>query len=67
GKGMSVLRSEARGDMYVEVQVETPVHLSKRQKELLAEFDAAGGKESTSPESEGFFTKVKEFWEDLKE
>lgn len=67
GKGMSVLRSEARGDMYVEVQVETPVHLSKRQKELLAEFDAAGGKESTSPESEGFFTRVKEFWEDLKE
>jgi molecular chaperone DnaJ len=43
------------------------VHLSKRQKELLAEFDSAGGKESTSPESEGFFTRVKEFWEDLKE
>lgn len=67
GKGMSVLRSDAKGDMYVEVHVETPVNLSKRQKELLDEFDGASGKQSTSPESDGFFTKVKEFWEDLKE
>ncbi|MFZ4124946.1 MAG: molecular chaperone DnaJ [Rickettsiales bacterium] len=67
GKGMSVLRSEAKGDMYVEVQVETPVNISKRQRELLEEFDQAGGKQSTSPESDGFFTKVKEFWEDLKQ
>jgi len=66
GKGMSILRSDARGDMYVEVHVETPVNLSKQQKELLNQFDGAGGK-NTSPESEGFFTKVKEFWEDLKE
>lgn len=66
-KGMSVLRSDAKGDMYVEVQVETPVNLSKRQKELLAEFDGAAGKQTTSPEADGFFTKVKEFWEDLKE
>jgi len=66
GKGMSVLRSSSRGDMYIEVQVETPVKLNKRQRELLEEFDKDFGKES-SPESEGFFTKVKEFWEDLKE
>lgn len=66
GKGMSVLRSSSRGDMYIEVQVETPVKLNKRQKELLEEFDKDFSKES-SPESEGFFTKVKEFWEDLKE
>jgi len=39
GKGMSVLRSASRGDMYVEVVVETPVHLTKRQQELLREFD----------------------------
>jgi molecular chaperone DnaJ len=66
GKGMSVLRSSARGDMYIEVQVETPVNLSKKQKEMLREFeknDAA----SNSPHSESFFKKVKEFWEDLKE
>lgn len=65
-KGMSVLRSSARGDMYIEVHVETPVKLNKRQKELLEEFDKGSSKEY-SPESEGFFTKVKEFWEDLKE
>lgn len=66
GKGMSVLRSSAYGDMYIEVNVETPVKLNKKQKDLLKQFDEAGGKE-TSPASEGFFTKVKEFWEDLKE
>ncbi|MCI5048709.1 MAG: molecular chaperone DnaJ [Rickettsiales bacterium] len=65
-KGMSVLRSGARGDMYIEVHVETPVKLNKKQRELLEEFDKAAGKES-SPESEGFFSKVKDFWEDLKE
>ena len=65
-KGMSVLRSPARGDMFVEAVVETPVNLTKRQEEMLREFDKAGGKE-TSPESAGFFAKVRELWEDLKE
>ena len=36
GKGMSVLRSASRGDMFAQVSVETPVHLTKRQQELLA-------------------------------
>ena len=67
GKGMSVLRSASRGDMYVEVMVETPVHLSKRQQELLREFDKAGDSKSTHPESEGFFARVKDFFEDLRE
>ena len=66
-KGMSVLRSPARGDMYVEVVVETPVNLSKRQQELLREFEKAGDHGRTQPESEGFFAKVKEFFEDLRE
>ncbi len=66
GKGMTVLRSNSHGDMYIEVQVETPVKLSRRQRELLEEFDKSAPKHS-SPESEGFFSKVKEFWEDLKE
>jgi molecular chaperone DnaJ len=66
GKGMSVLRSHARGDMFVQVSVETPVHLTKRQQELLREFEKEGG-ERTHPESEGFFSKVKEFFEDLRE
>ena len=66
GKGMSVLRSPARGDMYVEVAVETPMNLTKRQKELLEEFRSEGG-ESTSPQSQGFFNRVKEFFDDLTE
>ena len=66
GKGMSVLRSPQRGDMYVEVMVETPMNLTKKQKELLQEFEAAGSAEKTSPESAGFFSKVKELWTDLK-
>lgn len=66
GKGMSVMRSSARGDMYIHAQVETPRNLNARQKELLKEFEKTEGK-ATSPDSEGFFSKVKEFWEDLKE
>jgi molecular chaperone DnaJ len=67
GKGMSVLRSHARGDMFVQVSVETPVHLTKRQQELLREFEKEGDSHHTSPESAGFFAKVKEFFEDLRE
>ena len=66
-RGMSVLRSSSRGDMYVQVTVETPVHLTKRQQELLREFEKAGDSHTTHPESEGFFAKVREFFEDLRE
>jgi molecular chaperone DnaJ len=66
-KGMRILRSNARGDMYIEVTVETPVNLTKRQKELLQSFEEAGKGRRTSPESESFFTRVKEFWDDLTE
>jgi molecular chaperone DnaJ len=66
GKGFSVLRSAARGDMYVQVSVETPQNLTPRQRELLEQFEAeAGSGEKTHPESEGFFAKVKEFWDGL--
>jgi molecular chaperone DnaJ len=67
GKGMSVLRSHQRGDMYIQAEVETPVNLSRKQRELLQEFETAGAGRSHSPESEGFFTKVKELWDDLTE
>ena len=67
GKGMTVLRSQARGDMYIQAVVETPVNLTKRQQELLREFEKAGENGKTSPESEGFFARVKEFFEDLRE
>jgi molecular chaperone DnaJ len=62
-KGMTVLRSPARGDMYIESVVETPVNLTKRQKDLLREFEQTpGGK--NHPQSEGFFAKMREFFTD---
>jgi molecular chaperone DnaJ len=64
GKGMPVLRSKQVGDMYVQVVVETPQNLSKRQKELLQEFEKLSSKD-THPESTGFFAKVKEFFDGL--
>ncbi len=66
-KGMTVLRSAARGDMFIEAVVEIPVNLSKRQQELLREFEKEGENRRTHPESEGFFARVKEFFEDLRE
>ena len=66
-RGMPVLRSRARGDMFVQAMVETPVNLTKRQQELLKEFEQVSNRATDSPESDGFFGKVKELWEDLKE
>ena len=67
-KGMSVLRSPSRGDMFVEALIETPVNLTEKQTKLLKEFESVGsGDEAHSPESHGFFAKVKELWEDLRE
>ena len=68
-KGMSELHGQARGDMFVEIVVETPVNLTKRQQELLREFDQAGGADAKhhQPESEGFFAKVKELWDELRD
>jgi molecular chaperone DnaJ len=63
-KGFSVLRSAARGDMYIQVAVETPQHLTRRQRELLEEFEVeARDHGKGSPDTEGFFAKVKEFFE----
>jgi molecular chaperone DnaJ len=62
GKGMPVLRGGGMsGDLYVEVVVETPVKLSKKQKELLRAFEAESNP-GTQPESEGFLARLKEFW-----
>ena len=67
GKGMSILRNPNRGDMYVEAVVETPVNLTKRQQDLLREFEKAGEDADTNPQSSGFFAKVRELWDDLKD
>jgi molecular chaperone DnaJ len=64
GKGMPVLRAKQNGDMYVQVTVETPQSLTKRQRELLNEFEKLSSKE-TQPESAGFFGRVKEFFDGL--
>jgi molecular chaperone DnaJ len=63
-KGMPVLRAKQTGDMYVQVAVETPQNLTKRQRELLAEFEKLSSEE-TQPESAGFFSRVKEFLDGL--
>ncbi|MFZ0237092.1 MAG: molecular chaperone DnaJ [Xanthobacteraceae bacterium] len=64
GKGMPVLLSRQSGDMYVQVVVETPQQLTKKQRELLAEFERLSSSE-TQPESSGFLGKVKEFLDGL--
>lgn len=62
GKGMSMLGSGSRyGDMYVVVNIETPVNLTSKQKELLKNFDAETSSGS-NPESEGFLDKIKKFF-----
>ncbi len=64
GKGFSVLRSAARGDMYIQLAVETPRKLSKRQRELLEEFEnEAELHPHANPDSEGFFARMRTFFE----
>lgn len=70
GKGMPVMRSSSRGDMFIEVFVETPVNLNKKQEDLIRELDkTVTGKNAKkhSPASSGFLGKVKELWDDLTE
>ena len=62
GKGMPVLRSNQVGDLYIQIQIETPQKLTKRQRELLKEFEEISSKDN-NPESAGFFTRMKEFFE----
>ena len=64
-KGMPVLRTKAMGDMYIQVEVETPKNLTVRQRELLKDFERESHKE-TSPASDGFFAKVTNFFTDGK-
>lgn len=68
-KGMPPLRHGAgmhaeSGDMLIELSVETPVNLTSRQKELLREFEEI--KADNSPQTSGFFQKIKGFWDDMK-
>jgi molecular chaperone DnaJ len=71
-KGMTVLNSDARGDMFIEIFVETPVNLDKKQQDLMKQLEKSMGGDSASasknsPESGGFFNKMKDIWSDLKD
>jgi molecular chaperone DnaJ len=65
GRGMPSLRSRERGDLIVEVFVETPTRLTGRQKELMRELAGLCG-EQQHPQSTGFFKKAKRFWDDVR-
>jgi len=64
GRGMPSLRSRERGDLLVELFVETPTRLDGRQKALMQEF-AEISSEQQHPESSGFLNRAKRFWEDV--
>jgi len=64
GKGMPILRSTLTGDLYVQVEVETPQNLTRKQKELLKEFEK-GSTDNTNPVLSGFADRVKTFWEHM--
>ena len=61
GKGMPVLRTSKLGDMYIQVEVETPKNLTRKQKDLLRNFQKSCT-DKNHPDSAGFFARVKEFW-----
>jgi molecular chaperone DnaJ len=64
GKGMPVLRARDFGDLYIQANVETPQSLTRRQRELLQEFEAESSSR-TQPEASGFIARMKEFFENL--
>src|SRR5215469_3337531 len=64
GRGMPSLRSRERGDLVVELFVETPNKLTARQKELLREFAGLCG-EQQHPRTATFFGKARRFWDDI--
>ena len=65
-KGMPVLRSAQVGDLYIQIQIETPQKLTKRQRELLQEFEQISSKDN-NPESTGFFARMKDFFDTLSD
>lgn len=67
GRGMPSLNGHGRGDLVVQVELETPTKLTGRQKELLEEFRSIEGGESNCPRSKGFWDRLKDAWEDLKD
>jgi molecular chaperone DnaJ len=63
-KGMPRMDGKGRGDLYVHAKIEVPVNLSKKQKEILQEFDDKITDKS-SPQSKSFFDSVKDFFDGI--
>ena len=61
GKGMPILRRNVSGDLYIKILTEVPTSLTKKQKELLAEFKSLEDTKS-NPLIKSFFDKAKRFW-----
>ena len=66
GAGMPVLQGRGKGDLVIEIMVETPTRLTARQKEILRELQATETGEEC-PQSRGFFDRLKDAWSDLTE
>jgi molecular chaperone DnaJ len=62
GKGIKGVRSQAPGDLMCHIQLETPVNLSERQRELLREFDDLAAGRNNNPRAQSFLDKVKSFF-----
>ncbi len=61
GKGIKHLQRDARGDQYVKLYIEVPKNLSKKQKELLKEFENSLN-EKNYAKRKGFFDKLKDIF-----
>ena len=68
GKGVRPARGPVPGDLICKVMVETPVNLSKHQRELLNEFDESmrDSRNTHDPKATSWFDSVKEFFEGLR-
>ena len=67
GKGVKPVRGGPPGDLLCKVVLETPVHLTEHQKDLLRQFqDSLGNSNHHSPKKDGWFDGVKRFFEDMK-
>lgn len=62
GEGMPTIRSKHKGDLFVRFAVETPVNLSRRQKELLEEFRSLSKDENCQPQTKSFMDKIKDLF-----
>jgi molecular chaperone DnaJ len=69
GKGVKSVRGSSKGDLLCRIAVETPVNLSKKQKELLKEFDQAmhSDRKKHSPRASTWLDGVKKFFDNMTE